>query len=181
MINQLRWMSRYRCIKCAETTHAVTLPVVLPSTWPSFSGYAPLPDFPPPPRPVGQRPRVSHPRHPSSASARRLTATARLTERRSIDSVSGRQNMTPPCRVFPASQLPTEIQMNDGKRRKGGKIDLSACELLSMVQYDCLIDRPDLNDSRVKCWPVQRWFRRYVCCLVRWTDSFACCRRTWPG
>ncbi|KAI1185111.1 hypothetical protein F5B17DRAFT_432885 [Nemania serpens] len=68
--------------------------------------------------------------------------------------------MTPPCRVFPASQLPTEIQMNDGKRRKGGKIDLSACELLSMVQYDCLIDRPDLNDSRVKCWPVQRWFRR---------------------
>lgn len=70
--------------------------------------------------------------------------------------------MTPPCRVFPASQLPTEIQVNDGKRRKGGKIDLSACELLSMVQYDCQVDNPDRNDSPVRCWPVQRWFRRYV-------------------
>lgn len=70
--------------------------------------------------------------------------------------------MTPPCRVFPASQLPAEIQVNNGKRRKGGKIDLSACELLSMVQYDCHIDRPNSNDSPVRCWPVQRWFRRYV-------------------
>ncbi|KAI3322610.1 hypothetical protein HD806DRAFT_132675 [Xylariaceae sp. AK1471] len=68
--------------------------------------------------------------------------------------------MTPPCRVFPASQLPTEIQMDDGKRRKGGKIDLSACELLSMVQYDCQIDRPELSNSPVRCWPVQRWFRQ---------------------
>ncbi|KAI0426338.1 hypothetical protein F5Y09DRAFT_345797 [Xylaria sp. FL1042] len=56
--------------------------------------------------------------------------------------------MAPPCRVFPASQLPTEIQLNEnGKRRKGGKIDLSACELLSMVQYDCQIDRPELSSS----------------------------------
>ncbi|KAI1749553.1 hypothetical protein F4782DRAFT_533353 [Xylaria castorea] len=55
--------------------------------------------------------------------------------------------MSPPCRVFPASQLPTEIQLDEGKRRKGGKIDLSACELLSMVQYDCQIDRPDLSNS----------------------------------
>ncbi|KAI1821478.1 hypothetical protein F4861DRAFT_457709 [Xylaria intraflava] len=70
--------------------------------------------------------------------------------------------MTPPCRVFAASQLPAEIQLDDGKRRKTGgeRIDLSACELLSMVQYDCQIDRPDLSDSPVRCWPVQRWFRR---------------------
>src|SRR4051812_30780873 len=80
--------------------------------------------------------------------------------------------MTPPCRVFPASQLPTEIQTDDGKRRKGGKIDLSACELLSMVQYDCQIDRPELSNSPVRCWPVQRWFRRYVCLLVN-----SCCLR----
>lgn len=69
--------------------------------------------------------------------------------------------MTPPCRVFQASQLPATIQFDDNnKRRKGGSIDLSACELLSMVQYDCQIDRPDLRGSRVECWPVQRWFRR---------------------
>ncbi|KAI0388582.1 hypothetical protein F5Y17DRAFT_470344 [Xylariaceae sp. FL0594] len=68
--------------------------------------------------------------------------------------------MAPPCRVFPASHLPAEIQLVDGKRRKGGKIDLSACELLSMTQYDCQIDRPELSNSPVRCWPVQRWFRR---------------------
>ncbi|CAJ2503053.1 Uu.00g104470.m01.CDS01 [Anthostomella pinea] len=69
--------------------------------------------------------------------------------------------MTPPCRVFPASQLESEIQVNDdGRRRKGGKIDLSACELLSMVQYECKIDHPEASGSPVRCWPVQRWFRR---------------------
>ncbi|KAK7747612.1 hypothetical protein SLS62_009023 [Diatrype stigma] len=83
--------------------------------------------------------------------------------------------MAPPCRVFPASDLPHEIQFDQGKRRKaaidesnsgsGGrsnsrKIDLSACALFSMTQYDCQIDRPELSDSPVRCWPVQRWFRR---------------------
>lgn len=81
--------------------------------------------------------------------------------------------MAPPCRVFPASDLPHEIQLDQGRRRKmtreGGsssssnssrKIDLSACALFSMTQYDCQIDRPEINDSPVRCWPVQRWFRR---------------------
>ncbi|KAI1104389.1 hypothetical protein F4804DRAFT_307513 [Jackrogersella minutella] len=68
--------------------------------------------------------------------------------------------MTPPCRVFPASQLESEIQETHGKSRKGGRVDLSACELFSMVQYECQIDRPEIADSPVRCWPVQRWFRR---------------------
>ncbi|KAH9883528.1 hypothetical protein F4778DRAFT_496869 [Xylariomycetidae sp. FL2044] len=68
--------------------------------------------------------------------------------------------MAPPCRVFPASDLESEVNLNEGKRRKGAKIDLSACELFSMVQYDCQIDRPDIGDSPVLCWPVQRWFRQ---------------------
>ncbi|OTB02747.1 hypothetical protein M426DRAFT_322345 [Hypoxylon sp. CI-4A] len=68
--------------------------------------------------------------------------------------------MTPPCRVFPASQLESEIQTSNGKVRKGGRIDLSACELFSMVQYECQIDRPEIGNSPVRCWPVQRWFRR---------------------
>lgn len=72
--------------------------------------------------------------------------------------------MTPPCRVFPASELESEIQTTDGQRLRkgGGRIDLSACELLAMVQYECQIDRPELANSPVWCWPVQRWFRRYV-------------------
>ncbi|KAI2605700.1 uncharacterized protein GGS25DRAFT_523371 [Hypoxylon fragiforme] len=70
--------------------------------------------------------------------------------------------MTPPCRVFPASELESEIQTTDGQRLRkgGGRIDLSACELLAMVQYECQIDRPELANSPVWCWPVQRWFRR---------------------
>ncbi|KAI1810675.1 hypothetical protein GGS20DRAFT_579698 [Poronia punctata] len=68
--------------------------------------------------------------------------------------------MTPPCRVFPASQLPAEIQFVGGKKRKGARMDLSACELLSLTQYDCQIDRPERSNSPVRCWPVQRWFRR---------------------
>ncbi|KAI0842350.1 hypothetical protein F5Y06DRAFT_257392 [Hypoxylon sp. FL0890] len=68
--------------------------------------------------------------------------------------------MAPPCRVFPASQLESEIQVNGGKLRKGGPIDLSACELFAMVQYECQIDRPEISNSPVRCWPIQRWFRR---------------------
>ncbi|KAI1136278.1 hypothetical protein F5Y05DRAFT_415468 [Hypoxylon sp. FL0543] len=68
--------------------------------------------------------------------------------------------MAPPCRVFPASQLEAEVQSDNGKRRKGGPINLSACELFSMVQYECQIDRPEIANSPVRCWPVQRWFRR---------------------
>ncbi|KAH7030694.1 uncharacterized protein B0I36DRAFT_362522 [Microdochium trichocladiopsis] len=74
--------------------------------------------------------------------------------------------MAPPCAVFPAADLPDAIQLDQGKRRKpapgsaGHKIDLSACELLSMVQYDCQVERPQDRQETVKCWPVQRWFRR---------------------
>ncbi|KAF3760997.1 hypothetical protein M406DRAFT_268105 [Cryphonectria parasitica EP155] len=72
--------------------------------------------------------------------------------------------MTPPCHTFPASQLPLEIQINlDGKKRKtekGKDIDLRACELLSLLQYSCQVDHPNQRDSRVRCYPVERWFRR---------------------
>lgn len=72
--------------------------------------------------------------------------------------------MTPPCHTFPASQLPLQIQTSvEGKKRKteGGKnIDLSACELLSLVQYSCRVEQPNQPNSPVLCYPVQRWFRR---------------------
>ncbi|KAL2291965.1 hypothetical protein FJTKL_10661 [Diaporthe vaccinii] len=72
--------------------------------------------------------------------------------------------MTPPCPNFHPSQLPQQIQFSiDGKKRKteGGKdIDLKACELLGLLQYDCSVEHPQRQDSSVKCYPVQRWFRR---------------------
>jgi hypothetical protein len=73
--------------------------------------------------------------------------------------------MTPPCHSFPAAELPLKVQLDKkGRKRKtegGGSIDLlSGCELLGFAQYSCSVDHPEIRDSPVRCWPVQRWFRR---------------------
>ncbi|KAL1847836.1 hypothetical protein VTK73DRAFT_10252 [Phialemonium thermophilum] len=72
--------------------------------------------------------------------------------------------MAPPCHGFLAAELPQKVQTDvDGKRRKtsdGRAIDLKKCELLGLVQYSCSVDQPDVRDSPVRCWPIQRWFRR---------------------
>ncbi|KAL7954234.1 hypothetical protein V8C34DRAFT_294853 [Trichoderma compactum] len=76
--------------------------------------------------------------------------------------------MTPPCRSFPASELPLRIQQDaSGRRRKldgagsvSHKIDLSACELFQMLQYKCEVQRPLSRESPVRCFAVDRLFRR---------------------
>ncbi|KAK3942912.1 hypothetical protein QBC46DRAFT_379067 [Diplogelasinospora grovesii] len=73
--------------------------------------------------------------------------------------------MAPPCQSFPARHLPLHVQVGpDGRKRKtegGKKIDLvKDCELLSLVQYECQVFHPELWNSPVGCWPIQRWFRR---------------------
>lgn len=73
--------------------------------------------------------------------------------------------MAPPCHQFSSASLPSQIQLDlDGKKRKtenGKRIDLAKdCELLSMVQYECHVDHPELRDSPVRCYEVLRWFRR---------------------
>ncbi|KAK1762584.1 hypothetical protein QBC33DRAFT_551490 [Phialemonium atrogriseum] len=72
--------------------------------------------------------------------------------------------MTPPCHSFPAPQLPQKVQADvNGRKRKtadGRNVDLKGCELLGLMQYSCSVDRPEVRDSPVRCWPVQRWFRR---------------------
>ena len=77
--------------------------------------------------------------------------------------------MAPPCPNFPTRRLPSAAQLDaDGKLRKthdGRRIDLARdCELLGLVQYECVVSRPEVRDSPVQCWPVQRLFRRYVLC-----------------
>ena len=72
--------------------------------------------------------------------------------------------MAPPCRSFPASQLPEEVQLNaQGRKRKlpgGADVDLNRCELLSMTQYTCSTEAPERPESPVVCWTVVRLFRR---------------------
>lgn len=78
--------------------------------------------------------------------------------------------MTPPCRSFPASELPLRIQQDaSGRRRKlddagsvSRRIDLSACELFQMLQYKCEVQRPLTRESPVRCFAVDRLFRRCV-------------------
>lgn len=74
--------------------------------------------------------------------------------------------MPPATRTFPPSALPAEIQ-NDaaGRKRKPAPgapadIDLSDCELLSMSQYQCGVERPEDKGSPVTCVEMMRFFRR---------------------
>jgi len=73
--------------------------------------------------------------------------------------------MAPPCEAFPSRQLPLRVQVNvEGKARKtesGAQIDLARdCELFTLLQYECVVPRPDVPESPVTCWPVRRWLRR---------------------
>lgn len=76
--------------------------------------------------------------------------------------------MAPPAHVFPASELPERIQFNaENKRRKpvdasstSKRIDLSACELLEMMQWSCQVEGEGPSDRPVTCRPVPRYFRR---------------------
>lgn len=74
--------------------------------------------------------------------------------------------MPPPIHSFPAVALPVAVQIDvDGKKRKTENmrrpIDLARdCELSTLLQYECSIDHPERRDSRVRCWPVQRFFRQ---------------------
>lgn len=72
--------------------------------------------------------------------------------------------MTPPCVVFPASELQLHAQADvKGKKRKlegGSDVDLSKCALRAMVQWRCFVENPGAHDSPVGCWPIQRLFRQ---------------------
>ncbi|KAK3348422.1 hypothetical protein B0H65DRAFT_175277 [Neurospora tetraspora] len=73
--------------------------------------------------------------------------------------------MTPPCQSFKAKALPQHVQVGpDHRVRKtenGRRIDLLRdCELFGLLQYDCQVRDPELRESQIECWPVQRLFRR---------------------
>lgn len=69
--------------------------------------------------------------------------------------------MSPPVETFSATELPDRVQVNtQGRRRKGGNIELQKCELLEMLQYECEVENAARKDSQVICRPVERLFRR---------------------
>ena len=72
--------------------------------------------------------------------------------------------MAPPVEPFPASELHHRVNvLTNGKRRKGGDIDLKKCDLVELVQFEVSVkgDRKDRN-SVMQCQPFVRLFRRYV-------------------
>ena len=71
--------------------------------------------------------------------------------------------MAPSIESFPSSDLPWKIQtLPNGKRRKGGAIDLSECELMELVQYSCrLKGHSSSPQSVIQCEPIVKLFRRY--------------------
>ncbi|KAG8529528.1 uncharacterized protein KY384_006165 [Bacidia gigantensis] len=63
--------------------------------------------------------------------------------------------MAPPVESFLASELQNHInQLPNGKRRKGGDVDLKKCSLHELVQYSCYLEGdPKASDSVIKCKP----------------------------
>jgi hypothetical protein len=72
--------------------------------------------------------------------------------------------MPPPAEPFRPSELPDRVKIDAaGKFRKTDDsrgVDLRRCELLEITQYYCEVDRPEERDAPVRCWPVQRLFRK---------------------
>lgn len=70
--------------------------------------------------------------------------------------------MAPPVETFPASELAWRVNtLPNGKRRKGGDIDLSKCELLELVQYACHLKQGErLGQDVIQCAPVVKLFRK---------------------
>lgn len=100
---------------------------------------------------------------------------AELAERVQLD-VHGRQRKMPfsePSSQGQGAQQPKgtaqsqqthEGTIPDGKpsASRHSNIDLVRdCELLSsMVQYSCAVMHPEVRGSPIRCWPVQRLFRK---------------------
>ena len=69
--------------------------------------------------------------------------------------------MAPPMEAFPVSELEDRINVQtNGRRRKGGDIDLRKCELLELVQYECGLKERQNRQSIIQCAPVVKLFRR---------------------
>ena len=71
--------------------------------------------------------------------------------------------MAPPIEAFPISELEDRINIQaNGRRRKGGDIDLRKCELLELVQNDCEPKEGEGKDRRItiQCEPIVKLFRR---------------------
>lgn len=70
--------------------------------------------------------------------------------------------MAPPIEEFPVSELEQRINVQpNGRRRKGGDIDLGKCELLELAQYRCNVKGKEKGQrSIIQCKPVVKLFRR---------------------
>jgi hypothetical protein len=69
--------------------------------------------------------------------------------------------MTPPVESWPVRELEDRVLGNEkGRRRKGFAGDLGKCQLLELLQYSCEVERPVTRESRTRCWPVERLFRK---------------------
>ena len=70
--------------------------------------------------------------------------------------------MAPPIEAFPISELEQRVNVqSNGRRRKGGDIDIGKCELLELVQYKCDVKEKKKDQrSFIQCAPVVKLFRR---------------------
>jgi Mitochondrial export protein Som1 len=69
--------------------------------------------------------------------------------------------MAPPVESWSATELPDRVQVTAEGRRRKDQIELSRCELMQMVQYECFVaDGGRRPGAPVVCRPIERLFRR---------------------
>lgn len=82
--------------------------------------------------------------------------------------------MAPPIEAFPVSELEDRVNIqSNGRRRKGGDIDLRKCELLELLQYECRLKGSKKDrQSVIQCAPVIKLFRRCAGGLIVETTAW---------
>lgn len=71
------------------------------------------------------------------------------------------EDMTPPVESWDVQELEARTLGNaKGRRRKDFEGELGKCEMLELLQYMCEVERPVTRESKTRCWPVERLFRR---------------------
>lgn len=68
--------------------------------------------------------------------------------------------MAPLVEAFHASDLTDYLKRKPNGKMRKPPVDLKTCELKELIQYNCNVDNPRNQNSRVVCEPVLRLFRQ---------------------
>jgi hypothetical protein len=111
--------------------------------------------------------RLSRNANGKPASSTRFKRGTRQTDKFEREKQIGFRKCAMPRAELTSSKLVSSISLSTRAPTAaadapcGRRIDLVRdCELLELLQYECLVVQPEMRDSPIQCWPIQRLFRR---------------------